>query len=441
MDQTILEHLQGQTGTDTLIVEGPPRHGKTELFGKWLPAWHLGRYPDVNVALISYGAAIAKAAGRKARQIMGQFGPSWWDVGINPGVRSTTEWQTTHGGYMRTAGVNGPLTGFGFGLIVVDDFLKNAEKALSERNRDAQWDWWQSTVVNRLEPGAKIIIMATRWHDDDLIGRLTKQAEEKGEPVAVLRLPAVAEDEDPLGRDLGEALWPERWPIEALRRIERKVERFWWLAQYQQRPSRHSSTEWPDQYFEAILAEPGEWPAEPFELGAIGCDPSKGTGARAGDYFATVYGGLLRGTIWVDAVLDRNRDASNIVAKCVEWCFDGDHPTDALGLEANAFQDLLAPEFDRQCSERNLPPLPIHLIHNTAKKELRISRWGPYLNRKKIRIRNTTGGRLLLEQLKDFPMGDHDDGPDAGEIMLRLLRHLGEMETEDEPEAIDLAEI
>lgn len=441
MDQTAMEHLRGETGTDILIIEGPPRHGKTEYFGKWLPAWHQCRYPDRSTALISYGAAIAKTAGRRARQIVRDHGAEWWDVGLNPAVRSTTEWQTSHGGFMRTAGVGGPITGFGFHLIVVDDFLKNAERALSEGHRDAMWEWWQSTVINRLEPGGKIIIMATRWHDADLIGRLIKQAQDKGEPVAVLRMPAIAEPDDQLGRAVGDALWPERWPREALLKIERKVERFWWLAQYQQRPSRHTSTEWPDEYFEDILTD--EWPADQFELGANGIDPSKGrkTSGKPGDYFANVYGGLLRGTIYVDAILDRNRDASNICGHTVEWAYDGDHPTDGVGLEANAFQDLLAPEFDRQCDERELPPLPIHLIHNHADKELRISRWGPYLKRKKIKIRNTPGGRMLLEQLKDFPMGDHDDGPDAGEIMLRILRHVGQIEPDSETSDIDFAEI
>lgn len=443
MDQTAMEHLRGETGADILIVEGPPRHGKTEYFGKWLPSWFLGRYPEKNVAVISYGASIASANGRKARGIMRAYGPEWWDVGVSHEARGAALWQTDRGGELRTAGIGGPITGFGFHLMIVDDFLKNAEKALSPTIRQNQWDWWQSTVLNRLEPGGKIIIMATRWHEADLIGRTFKQAEEKGDPVAHLRLPAIAEHDDPLGREPGEALWPERWPIDKLRKVERRLERFWWLAQYQQRPSAHSNTEWPDAYFEDIYATETEWP-DTFELVALGVDPSKGLTAKPGDYFATVWIGQARGKFWVEARLDRDKGISNIVGGCVDWCFGDCHPPDGLALESNGFQELLEPEFERQCQERNLPPLPIHLIHNTqSKAKIRIPRIGPYLRRRQLRFRDTPGTRLLVQQLRDHPMSDHDDGPDALESGLRLIRHLGaEMENSHEAETdIDFAEI
>jgi hypothetical protein len=190
---------------------------------------------------------------------------------------------------------------------------------------------------------------------------------------------------------------------------------------YQQRPGRHARTEWPDTYFAPrIWAE--TWP-DSFEWGVVGVDPSKGK-VRHGDYFAAVFVGLGGGKLWVDAILDRQKDVSNIVAQVVQLCYDGRHPTHAVGLEANAFQDLLAPEFDRQCQAQRVPPLPIHLIHNTRKKELRIARLGPLLDRDQLRFRDTAGTRMLVEQLQEFPLGEHDDGPDATELAVRLLSHV-----------------
>jgi predicted phage terminase large subunit-like protein len=164
------------------------------------------------------------------------------------------------------------------------------------------------------------------------------------------------------------------------------------------------------------------WP-DIFEYGVIGVDPSKGN-TEAGDYFAAVFVGSAGEKLWIDAVLDRAKHVSHIVGEVVRFCYDGRHPTDAVGLEANAFQDLLAPEFDRQCALLGVPPLPVHLMHNSCNKALRIARLGPYLDRDKLRFRDTPGTRLLVEQLQEFPLAEHDDGPDAVEFALRLLRHI-----------------
>lgn len=444
IDTTIMELIEGRLPTDILIVEAPPRHGKSELISKWLPAWYLGRFPDRCVLLASYEAHFAASWGRKARSLLREYGPRWWNVTVGADRHAASDWTTLiadpsvaagaateasdppvltreslgNRGGMATAGVGGPLTGRGAHLLVIDDYMKNAEHAMSQLRRDAQWDWWQSTSLTRLEPGGVAIIMATRWHHDDLIGRVLKQAEDDNLPVARVRLPALAEEDDLLDRKPGEALWPERWPLESLKRTRKRLQRHWWLSLYQQRPGRHARAEWPEDYFSAaIWAE--EWP-DAFEWAVVGIDPSKGN-TRPGDYFAAVFLGLAGGLMWVDAVLERRKDVSNIVARVVKLCHDGLHPVDAVGLEANAFQDLLAPEFDRQCETLRVPPLPIHLIHNTRNKQLRIARLGPYLARCRFRFRNTPGTRLLVEQLQEFPLAEHDDGPDAAELALRLL--------------------
>jgi hypothetical protein len=263
--------------------------------------------------------------------------------------------------------------------------------------------------------------MMTRWHEDDLVGRLLRQAKREGDAVRRLSLPALALEGDPLGRALGEPLWPERWPHELLARRRSALEAYWWQALYQQRPGRHGRAEWPDEYFGPHLW-PERWP-DRFEAVSAACDPSKGTGARSGDYFAVVVVGLAGGLMWVDALLARTGAISEIVGRSLDLV--GQYQPQVFGIEGNAFQHLLAPEFDRQCRERRMAPLPIRLLDNLVSKvQLRIPRLGPYLARRQFRFRAGPGCRELVRQLEEFPLADHDDGPDALEMAVRMLTWL-----------------
>jgi hypothetical protein len=117
---------------------------------------------------------------------------------------------------METAGVGGPITGKGADVLIIDDPIKNPEEANSPTQREKIWDWFQTTAYTRLEPGGAIILIMTRWHPDDLAGRLLKQMESGGEHWEVVSLPAIAEDRDLLGRKPGQALWPARFDEAAL---------------------------------------------------------------------------------------------------------------------------------------------------------------------------------------------------------------------------------
>jgi predicted phage terminase large subunit-like protein len=135
---------------------------------------------------------------------------------------------------MLSAGVGGPLTGSGADILIIDDPIKNAEDAHSSVQRERLWDWYQSVAYPRLEPGGSVIIVMTRWHEDDLIGRLQT---EQPDDWRIISFPAIAEPSDPLGRAVGEALWPERYSIEDLETTRRSVGSYWWSSQYQQRPA------------------------------------------------------------------------------------------------------------------------------------------------------------------------------------------------------------
>lgn len=415
IDHAIVETIL-ERSAPILVIEAPPRHGKSELVSRYLPAWYLGVFPERRVMLVGYGASFARSWGRKARGLLFEHGRPWFGVEVSPDERAASEWGLSNrAGGMLTAGVGGPLTGRGANLLIIDDPIKNAEQARSQTIRDNHWEWWQSTASTRIEPGGCAIIIATRWHHDDLSGRLLQAAATgEGAPVRRLRLPAIAEENDPLGRAPGEALWPARWPIERLEATRLEKEPAWWQAMYQQRPGHSTRSTWPDAYFAGHLWTdrlPGV-----FDISALAVDPSKG--GRKGDYSAIAFAGLSGGLLWIDASIER-RPPERTVGDAIDMALR--YAPRGVAVEANAFQYLLGPEFDRQCRDRRVPPLPLHLIEQHASKELRIGTLGSYLMRQKLRLCDTPGCRRLVQQLREFPLSDHDDGPDALELAIRML--------------------
>jgi len=233
-----------------LIIETPPRHGKSELVSKHAPPCFLGNFPDKRVMLCSYEADFAASWGRKARDLLEEYGQELYGLKVSQESSAANRWDLEgHEGGMITAGIGGPITGKGFHLGMIDDYLKNAKEAASKTIRDAQWDWFTSTFYTRAEPGAAIIIIATRWHEDDLIGRLLNDMENGGEQWRIVRLPAEAEANDPIGRKIGEALCPARYNIEDLARIKRRLGSYFYSALYQQRPMPEEGVLFKRSYF------------------------------------------------------------------------------------------------------------------------------------------------------------------------------------------------
>jgi len=221
-----------------VLVTMPPRHGKSMLVSHFFPAWYLGVRPTKRVMLASYSNEFAAGWGRKVRDVISEFGRDVFGVSLRKGSAAVHRFEIArHGGGMITAGAGGAMTGLGADLMIIDDPVKNAEQAASRVWRERTWDWYQSTAYTRLEPGASVVLVQTRWHGDDLAGRLLRDAGDGGERWATLNLPALAEVDDPLGRLIGEALWPARYPLERLEAIRRTLGAHWWSALYQQRPS------------------------------------------------------------------------------------------------------------------------------------------------------------------------------------------------------------
>ncbi|MCK5431780.1 MAG: phage terminase large subunit [Gammaproteobacteria bacterium] len=233
-----------------LILTLPPRHGKSELVSKYFIAWFLGLNPDKRAILCGYEAEFAASWGYKARALLKEFGQEYFGIDIAADSAARNRWDIAgHEGGMMTAGVGGPITGKGAHLLIIDDPVKNAEEANSKTYRNKTAEWFNSTAYTRLEPDGAVILIQTRWHQDDLAGRQLAEMAAGGEQWTILDLPAIAEEGDPLGREVGAALFPQRYPVEVLEKIKTKIGSYWFNALYQQRPSEAGGTMFKREHF------------------------------------------------------------------------------------------------------------------------------------------------------------------------------------------------
>ena len=203
-----------------LAVIVPPQHGKSNLCSVHFPSWHLGNHPNERFIACSYAGDLASSFSRRSRNLF--VDPKWPFPGIrlDQASKSNTQWNIAgyRGGH-RAAGVGGGITGMSADILLVDDPVKNQEDADSELNRETNWEWFTTTAWTRIAGNGAVVMIGTRWHEDDLIGRALNMT---GVPWKVIHLPAqaFAEDDpqfpggDVLGRKAGEWLWPERYPPE-----------------------------------------------------------------------------------------------------------------------------------------------------------------------------------------------------------------------------------
>lgn len=235
LNQKLLDVASGKI--DRLLITMPPRHGKSEFASKYFPAWFIGCNPNKRVILASYGADFASQWGAKVRDLVETHGPRLFGVGTKHNSNAADRWEIEgHDGGMQTCGVGGPLTGKGADILIIDDPVKNAEEANSEVYRQKTWEWYTSTAYTRLEPGGALILIQTRWHEDDLAGRVLAHAKESGDRWGIVNLPAIAEHGDAIGRTVGEALWPDRYDSDELARIKKAIGSYQFSALYQQSP-------------------------------------------------------------------------------------------------------------------------------------------------------------------------------------------------------------
>ena len=401
-------------GPKFIIVSIPPGHGKSELISKYTPCWYFCNWPEKRIGLSSYSATLSTSFGRVVRDTL-IAKESLTGVHIREDVASATDWETSEGGSMLSAGVGGAFTGRHFDLIIVDDPIKNFEEANSPTQRARVWNWWLSTVRTRLQPNGSIIIVMTRWHQDDLVGRLLagQEAQTNGDPWEYLRLPALAEDDDILGRPPETPLWPEAFPIAELQRNREVYGPVHWPGLYQQRPTAA----------EGGLFKKDWWTySDVIEKGAVTFqywDTAYKTG-QSNDYSACVtitqyptdyavmdvfrqrleYPGLLR------AIKDQAEkwEPSHIFVE-----------DKASGQ--SAVQSLRA--------DTNLPVLPAKLFNDKIQQANRVT--GTVESGKVKLPRNAYWLPVFLDELTQFPGGTYDDQVDAfsGCLLQFLIRKPG----------------
>lgn len=236
-------------GSGLIVVNLPPRHGKSEFISYHLPLWFLDYYPDRRVILATHTASLSRKYGRRVRNALLGDRPTITE--ISDDSQAAEEWETKQGGGMVSVGVGGSLTGKGGNLVIVDDPVKNWEEADSEVFQVRNIDWFKTTLWTRREPGAVVVVLMTRWHRKDLTGFIL-DLEKSGAlqtRIEHMRFPAVAEGDDRLGREPGQPLCPERYDGDALREIRVVEGSRHFAGLYQQSPLDEGAALFQKQWF------------------------------------------------------------------------------------------------------------------------------------------------------------------------------------------------
>jgi len=218
-----------------LLIMAPPRHGKTLLVSQFFPPWFMGREREASVIYATYAQDRANDVGRAVRDVlMDETHRIIFGQKLRDDSKAVHRFQTDTGAQYFAVGVGGPVTGRGADVFIIDDPHKGRKDASSETMQRRAIQWYSSVAYTRLHPGAAIVMILTRWDERDLAGQILERG---GEDWEIIRLPALAEDGDILGRQPGEALWPERYSAEELERIRSVMLPADWMALYQQAPT------------------------------------------------------------------------------------------------------------------------------------------------------------------------------------------------------------
>jgi predicted phage terminase large subunit-like protein len=375
----------------------PPRHGKSELLSHWTPVWYLANWPEKRIILASYAADFASTWGRKVRNTVISSGVS---ISMSDDSVAAARWETTEGGGMVTAGVGGPITGRGADLLVIDDPIKNRAEATSAVYRQHLWDWWTSTARTRLEPSASVIVIMTRWHEDDLVGRLLEgQDDDLGDKWSHIRLPALAEPDD-LFREEGMPLWPDRYSMDALVSARMAVGVEDWACLYQQRPAPPEGSLFKLQWWRAYDREPTSltdvvqfW------------DTAYKTG-QANDYSVCVTLGYDRLGFYVLHVW-RDRVDYPALVRVARALYERYQPSRVFVEDAASGQSLV----QTLRSDTQLPVVPVRV---DADKVSRANAVTGLMEAGKVYLPQTADWLPdFVDELSIFPNGSHDDQVDA----------------------------
>lgn len=383
---------------DRLMIFAPPRHTKSELASRRFPAWYLGRHPERQLIAATYSGDFALDFGRDVRGIVQgeEFRALFPDVTLAADSQAANRWHTNKGGVSVYVGVGGPITGRGAHVALIDDPFKNREEADSEVRRETVWKWYTSTLRTRLMPGGAIVLILTRWHEDDLAGRLLEKQRNEWK---VIELPAVPDE----GTAKERALWPEWYDLAALKRIRSDIGPRDWSALYQQKPTPDDGTffkrEWFRWYDEApkqlhrylcsdyaVSEGKGDWT----EHGAFGLD------ADGNIFILDWWSGQTSADVWIETLLDM---------------VEIHKPFAAFG-ESGVIRKAVEPYLIRRSRERKAFSR-FEWITRTGDKAAMARGFQARASMGKVYLPRTQWAENLLTQLLTFPAGKHDDKVDV----------------------------
>jgi len=377
-----------------LIVMMPPRHAKTSTVTVRFPVWWMERRSALRVIVAGYNQVLANKFSRMSRKL------AQMRLGLDR--RAVEEWMTENGGWYRAVGVGGGFTGMGANLIIIDDPIKSREEAQSLTYRERVWEWYTNDLYTRLEPGGAIILVMTRWHEDDLAGRILSSGD--ADNWRIVRLPALAEEGDPLGRSPGEALNPDRYPVEELFKIKSVLGTWAFEALYQQRPMPAEGgffkREWFSKFVDAVPAEV-EGRVRYWDKAATADGGDYTVGARM-SYTA-------EGVFYIEDVV-RGRWSPGERDKIIKQCAEIDPPGTQFWLE----QEPGSSGVDSvQALIRLLAGYSVHADRATGSKQVRAEPFAAQCEAGNVVLVKGYWNNLFLDELLVFPNGQHDDQVDA----------------------------
>jgi hypothetical protein len=395
-----------------LMLFLPPRHGKSELGSVQFPAWFLGKNPKKEIICCSYTSDLAVDFGRRVRNLVDSIEyKNIFGVSLSEDSQAANKWNTSDGGSYVAVGVGGPITGRGADILIIDDPFKNRKEADSPLLREQVWKWYLSTAFTRLSPGGSVILICTRWHDDDLAGRLLSQ--KMGDKWEVVEFPALAIQDERIGdkfiRKTGEALWPTRYSKEKLEQMRNVLGTYEFASLYQQSPIDEYSQEFKKEWFKY---RPESEVAKLDTRRFLTVDTAGPMTSRS-DYTGLVDNRVDREGNWNIKASKYKINSADLVEML--FVLHDRYHYEKIGIEKTIYLDALKPFLDMEILKRN-KNLPIYdktlLKHGGFSKELRIRGLVPRYQAGKI-FHIIDECHELEPQLLRFPKGREDDIVDA----------------------------
>ncbi len=403
--------VRGEPGWNRIVFHAPPQHGKSLYCSKIFPSWYRGLFPDRHIISTSYGASHAHSFSRFVRNIVvtREFQLIFPGVMVAPDSKSVEHWELAypfHGEY-NANGIMGGITGKPGDLLIIDDPLKDREEAESEVIREKQIDAWKTTLSTRLHKDAIVIVIMTRWHEEDLAGYLLKNAVPAFKYV---KLAGLAEENDPLERAVGEALWPDRFSRDMLLAQKLNLGTYDFAALYQGEPTDPEGALFKRSYFQVIPKAPEHLYWYRF------WDLATSTRSSA-DYTASLMGAkdrdgnvylknMIRGR-WEWPDVRKKIKATTLAEKCA-----------MVGIEAVGTQKGMVQEIYQ---DEDLVSCGVLGITVTTDKRIRALPVASRGESGRLYLEDGPWVREYIDEMCSFDKGAHDDQVDATSGVFSML--------------------